>query len=465
MAEKQKTIGKPVSVKGNGLHTGVEVTLTFHPAPINTGIVFRRSDIENNPSIKAIVENVVDTSRGTAIEENGARIYTVEHVLAAVAGNGIDNIYIDLNGQETPILDGSARVFFDSIAEAGVVEQDAEKYIFTLKEKISYSDPERGIEIIAYPDDKLSLNVLIDYNSTFLVNQYALLNDVKDFRQEIACCRTFVFLHELEMLLKNNLIKGGDLSNAIVIIDREINQEELDRLATLFNKPKVQVKSQGVLNNVDLYFNNEPARHKLLDLYGDLVLAGCPVNAKIIAKKPGHFSNTEFAKLLKKVIKKERAKVVVPYYNPADTPILDVLQVRKLLPHRYPFLLVDKIIELEKLHIVGIKNVTFNENFFVGHFPDEPLMPGVLIVEAMAQVGGILVLHDVPDPENYATYFLRINNVRFRSKVVPGDTLILKLELIDPIRRGIANMKATAFVGDTVVAEAELMAQVAKIKN
>lgn len=465
MAEKQKTIGKPVTVKGNGLHTGVEVTLTFHPAPVNTGFVFRRTDIENHPTVKALVENVVDTSRGTAIEENGVKIYTVEHVLASVSGMGIDNVFIDLNGQETPILDGSARIYFDALLEAGTVEQNAEKYTFSLKEKIYYSDPEKGIEITAYPDEKFSINVLIDYDSNILVNQYALMNDVKDFREEIACCRTFVFLHELEMLLKNNLIKGGDLSNAIVIIDREVSQDELDRLATLFNKPKVQVKAQGILNNVDLYFNNEPARHKLLDFYGDLALIGCPINAKIIAKKPGHFSNTEFAKILRKIIKKDRAKVTVPYYNPAETPILDIMQIRKLLPHRYPFLLVDKVIELEKTHIIGVKNVTFNENYFVGHFPDEPLMPGVLIVEAMAQVGGILVLHDIPDPENYATYFLRINNVRFRSKVVPGDTLILKLELIDPIRRGIANMKATAFVGETVVAEAELMAQVAKIKN
>ncbi len=464
MAFKQKTIAKPVTVKGNGLHTGVEVTLTFLPAPTNNGVVFKRTDIDGNPIIKAIIENVADTSRGTVLEENGVRVNTVEHVLAAVFALGIDNILIELNGQETPILDGSSRIYFDEINMAGVVEQEAEKYIYSLKEKIVYNDPEKGIEITAYPDDKFSINVLIDYESNFLVNQYATLEDIKDFRDEISCCRTFVFLHELETLAKNNLIKGGDLSNAIVICDRDVTQEELDRLAELFNKPKVQVKSQGVLNNVDLYFSNEPARHKLLDFLGDLSLIGCPINAKIIAKKSGHFSNTEFVKIIKKIIKKEKGKVAVPVYNTTVAPLLDVLQIRKLLPHRYPFLLVDKIIELTESYVVGIKNVTINENFFTGHFPEEPVMPGVLIIEAMAQVGGILVLHDVPDPENYATYFLKINNVRFKNKVVPGDSLILKMELIDPIRRGIANMKATAFVGNTVVAEGELMAQVAKTK-
>lgn len=465
MAEKQKTITNPVTIKGNGLHTGIEATLTFLPAPVNTGVVFRRTDIDSKPVIRAVIENVADTSRGTALEENNIRVNTVEHVIAAITANGIDNIFIEMNGQEVPILDGSARIYFDELHKAGLAEQDAEKYCFTLKEKIIYSDPSKGVEITAYPDDKLSINVLIDYESSILVNQYAMLEDMKDFREEISGCRTFVFLHELERLSKSNLIKGGDLSNAIVIIDRDVSQEELDRLAELFNKPKVQVKPQGVLNNVDLYFSNEPARHKLLDLYGDLALIGCQVNARIIAKKPGHFANTEFAKIIKKLVKKDKTKIAVPKYNPAVTPLLDTMQVRKLLPHRYPFLLVDKIIELADSHVVGIKNVTFNENFFTGHFPEEPVMPGVLIVEAMAQVGGILVLHDVPDPENYATYFLKINNVRFKNKVVPGDTLILKMELIDPIRRGIANMKATAFVGDSIVAEGELMAQVARIKN
>ncbi|MBI5219067.1 MAG: bifunctional UDP-3-O-[3-hydroxymyristoyl] N-acetylglucosamine deacetylase/3-hydroxyacyl-ACP dehydratase [Bacteroidia bacterium] len=465
MAEKQKTIGKSITIKGFGLHTGAEVVLTFHPSVENTGYQFRRIDLENHPVIKAVSDNVVDTSRGTSLEENGIRVHTVEHVLAAVSGLGIDNIIIDVTSQETPIMDGSSKMFVEALLEAGIVQQEAEKYCYAIKEKIEYIDKEKGVEIIAYPDDKFSMNVLIDYDSHALVNQYATLDSLEEFEKNISCCRTFVFFHDLEPLLKNNLIKGGDLSNAIVIIEREVTQDELDRLAKLFNKPTVQVKPQGILNNLELYFNDEPARHKLLDFLGDLALIGCPLKAKIIAKRPGHYANTEFSKILRKIVKKERTKTPAPRYNPSKAPILDNSQIKKMLPHRYPFLLVDKVIELNETSVVGIKNVTFNEYFFTGHFPDEPVMPGVLIIEAMAQVGGILVLSAVPDPENYSTYFLKINNVRFKNKVVPGDTLILKLELMDPIRRGVANVKATAFVGDTIVTEAELMAQVVKNKK
>lgn len=465
MSTKQRTIAKAVSVKGKGLHTGSDVTLTFNPAPENTGFVFRRTDLENKPTIKAVAENVVDTSRGTTLAENNAKVYTIEHVLASLCGLEIDNAIIDLDGPETPILDGSARFYIEALQSAGITEQAEDRYVYTIKEKIEYKDENKGVHIIAFPDDKFSLQVLIDYNSSVLVNQYATLDSIQDFSSEISKCRTFVFLHEIELLLKNNLIKGGDLSNAIVFIDREISQDELDRLAEVFNKPKIQVKPQGYLNNIDLHFTNEPARHKLLDFVGDLALAGYPVNGRFIAVKPGHLSNTEFAKILRKIIKKDRLKPAVPVYDPTKAPVLDIKQIKKLLPHRYPFLLVDKIIEMNETSVVGIKNVTFNEQFFVGHFPEEPVMPGVLQIEAMAQVGGILVLSGVPDPENYSTYFLKINNVRFKQKVSPGDTLIIKMELIDPIRRGIANMKATAFVGDNIVTEGELMAQVAKDKS
>ena len=465
MTEKQRTISKPVSVTGKGLHTGIDATLTFNPAPENSGYQFRRIDLEGHPIIKALAENVVDTSRGTAIEENGIRINTVEHVLAALSGLQIDNALIDLTGPETPIIDGSAKAFVDALLEAGIKEQNAERYYYHIKEKIEFKNPEKGIEIVAFPDDKFSVNVLIDYDSKVLINQYATLDSIEEFKENISCCRTFVFLHELEQLVKHNLIKGGDMNNAIVIIDKAISQEELDKLALLFNKPKVQVKPQGILNNLELYYPNEPARHKLLDFIGDLALIGCPIKGRIVAKKPGHLSNTEFSKIIRKIVKKDKNKPQVPVYDPNKEPILDIIKIKKMLPHRYPFLLVDKIIEMSETTVVGIKNVTNNENFFMGHFPSEPVMPGVLIIEAMAQVGGLLVLSGVPDPENYSTYFLKINNVRFKDKVVPGDTLIIKLELVDAVRRGVCNVKATAFVGETIVTEAELMAQIVKNKS
>ncbi len=465
MAEKQRTLKEPVSFTGKGLHTGVDVTLKINPAPDSHGYVFKRVDLPDQTLIHALAENVVDTSRGTTLEENGARVHTVEHVLASLAGMSIDNALIEIDGPETPILDGSSRIYVEGIAKAGTVEQHTDRKFFVLKEKLEYYDEEKNIHIIAYPDKIQSINVLIDYNSRVLGNQYASLEDINDFREEIAPCRTFVFLHELEFLAKNNLIKGGDLDNAIVIVDRQVSQPELDRLAELFEKPKMAVQPEGILNNIDLRFPNEPARHKLLDMVGDLALVGRWFKAKIIATRPGHTANTEFARLLRQMMKKEALKRSVPVYNPNVPPVIDINGIRKSLPHRPPFLLIDKVIHMDEKSVVAVKNVTMNEPFFVGHFPDEPIMPGVLQIEALAQAGGMLVLGNVDDPENYATYFMKIDKVKFKQKVVPGDTLILKADLLEPIRRGIAQMFGEIFVGDKLVAEGELMAQIIKINN
>jgi len=464
MAEKQRTLAKEVNISGKGLHTGLNASLAMKPATANHGIRFMRIDLEENPIVHAIVDNVVDTSRGTTIDENGARIGTIEHLMAALHGCGIDNALIEIDAPEVPILDGSSKPIVDLIIAAGIVELDADKKYFELKERIEFVDVDKGIEIVAFPDDHLSITVQIDYNSKVLGNQYASLNTLSEFAKEIASCRTFVFLHELELLVKHNLIKGGDVDNAIVIVDKKVSQEELDHLATLFNKPKVSVQPEGVLNNIELRFRNEPARHKLLDMVGDLMLIGMPIKARIIASRPGHHANTEFVKMLRKIIKKENLKPAVPRYNPNELPLWDINQIMKVLPHRPPFLLIDKIVSRTESTIVGIKNVTMNEPFFVGHFPGKPVMPGVLIVEAMAQCGGLLALNSVPDPENYLTYFLKIDKVKFKKQVVPGDTLIFKLELIEPIRRGIMTMWAQAFVGDTLATEAELCAQIAKVK-
>ena len=459
MVQKQWTLAHPFTIEGRGLHTGVHVTMTFLPAPVNHAFKFRRTDLPGQPIIKADAYNVIDTSRGTLLEENGARVGTIEHALAALVGMGLDNVLIDINNEEAPIIDGSSRVFAEGIEKAGMAEQDAERKYLVIKEKVAYRDERTGSELIALPDDDFSLNVMISFNSRVLNNQYATLGSIADFRNEIANCRTFVFLHELEFLLKhNNLIKGGDLSSAIVIIDKDIQQEELDRLADLFNHEHVAVKKEGILNNVDLYFDNECARHKLLDVIGDLALTGRHIKGRIIATKPGHGANTMMAKALKKtMIRHENS---APDYDPNAEPILDVMQISRLLPHRYPFLMVDKIIDIRENQITGIKNVTINEPYFQGHFPDEQVMPGVLLVEAMAQTGGLLVLSQLEG--KYSTYFIRIDNVKFRKKVVPGDTLIFKLELTSPIRRGIANMRGLCFVGDKVVAEGEFMAQIVK---
>lgn len=461
MIIKQKTLAREFSLSGKGLHTGCIVTMTFKPAPINHGFKFQRIDLDDKPILEASAELVIDTSRGTVIGIGDARISTIEHSLAALTGLNLDNVLIEIDNEEVPIMDGSSKFFVEAIEKAGIIEQDAEREYFIVKERIALKDEKTGSEIIALPDTDYSLNVMISFNSQVLNNQFATLESLENFKTEISPCRTFVFLHELEFLQKNNLVKGGDLDNAIVIMDRQVNQDELDRLADLFNHERVEVKPQGVLNNIDLQFENECARHKLLDVIGDLSLAGKRIKGRIIATKPGHGINTGFAALLQKEIRKTEADTAVPEYNPSVPPIMDNVKIRTYLPHRFPFLLVDKIIDIKDKFIVGVKNVTNNESFFPGHFPEEPVMPGVLIIEAMAQTGGLYVLHD--KTEKYSTYFLKIDNVKFRKKVVPGDTLLIKVILTSPIRRGIANMKGLCFVGDSLVAEGDFMAQIVKL--
>ena len=458
MEVKQKTLAKSFKIEGKGLHTGVNVTMNFLPAPENHGFKFKRTDLPNQPVIDADVDLVIDTSRGTLLEKDGARIGTIEHALAALVGMDLDNVLIEVNNEEAPIMDGSSRFFTEAIVKAGVVEQAAERDYFEIREKIQIYDEKSGSELIALPDDDYRLNVLISFKSKVLNNQYATLESISNFKEEISNCRTFVFLHELEFLLNNNLIKGGDLKNAIVIIDKEIGQKELNRLADLFNHERVEVKPQGILNNLDLHFDNECARHKLLDVIGDLALCGKRIKGRIIATKPGHGPNTQFAKELKKAYKELEAGP--PDYDVEDIPLYDINQIKEMLPHRYPFLMVDKILRITENEVVGIKNISANESYFQGHFPDEPVMPGVLLIEAMAQTGGILVLSRLE--EKYSTYFIRVDNVKFRKKVVPGDTLVFKIVLTSPIRRGIATMKGLTYVGSKIVAEGEFMAQIVK---
>ncbi len=464
MSEKQRTLAKEVSLSGKGLHSGIEVTLTFKPAPVNHGYKFCRVDLPDKPVIDALAEHVTDTSRGTTLVHNNASVATIEHVLAALHGLQIDNALIEMDGPEAPIMGGSSWKFVEAIREAGIVEQKDDRNYFIVKQKITFSDEEHGVDLMVYPDDHFSVNVFIDYNSRILGNQYAILDTIEDFPEEISKSRTFVFFHELEPLFRMGLIKGGDLDNAIVILEKEVEQSEIDRIAKMFNRPGINTHTAGVLNNTELRYPNEPARHKLLDIMGDLALVGHPIRGKIVATRPGHYANTRLAKVMRQEIKKALLKKDIPVYDPSIPPVFSLDEIKKRLPHRYPFLLVDKIIALGESSIIGIKNVTFNEQFFQGHFPEESVMPGVLMVEALAQTGGLLVLSTVDEPEKYSTYFLKIDKVKFKSKVVPGDTIILKMELTDVIRRGIVTMYGQAFVGNKLVVEGELTAQVVKNK-
>ncbi len=461
---KQKTLKKPVSIEGVGLHTGENVKMTLKPAPENYGFKFVRIDLEGKPEIEASAQYVTKTQRGTVLEKNGVQIHTTEHVLAALTGMDIDNCIIELNAAEPPIKDGSSKFFVQMIDQAGIEEQDTEREEFVVKKVISYVDPETESEILIMPADHYEITAMVDFGTKVLGTQNAYLKDLKDFKTEIAPARTFSFLHELEMLLKNGLIKGGDLSNAIIFVDKEISDETKELLKDYFKKDDFEVKPNGILNNIDLQWPNEAARHKLLDVMGDLALVGTKLKGKVIANKPGHKVNTAFAKKLQKIIKNERRNKV-PEFDLNKPPLMDIEKIMSLLPHRPPFLMVDRILELSDKHVVGMKNVTMNEAFFVGHFPGAPVMPGVLQVEAMAQTGGILVLSSVPDPENYLTYFMKMDKVKFKRKVKPGDTLIFKADLISPIRRGICHMQAYAYANGQLVAEAEMMAQIVKKEN
>ena len=459
--DKQHTLSESVSISGTGLHTGILVDMTLQPANPGFGIQFQRIDLPNQPLIKADCDLVTDTSRGTTLQVGDAKVSTVEHILAALVGLGVDNLLIELNGPEIPIMDGSSAPFIEAIEKVGVLEQDAAKAWYSIDENIFHYDEDKRVEMVAMPALDYQITALIDFNSPVLGTQHAALKTIKDFKSEIAPCRTFCFLHELETLLEHDLIKGGDINNAIVVVDKPVTDEEMGRLAKVFKRDKIEVKSEGYLNNLELRFPNEPARHKLLDVVGDLALIGYPIKARIIANRPGHSSNVEFAKKIKQYIKKNKNIKDVPVYDPSATPVYTLEQIEKTLPHRHPFLLVDKIIELTDTSIVGVKNVTFNEWFFPGHFPGNPVMPGVLQIEALAQTGGILCINAMPIGK-YDTYFLKINNCKFKQMVKPGDTMLLKLELMAPIRRGICEMRGTVYVNGKVATESELVAQVVK---
>ncbi|MGY6647864.1 bifunctional UDP-3-O-[3-hydroxymyristoyl] N-acetylglucosamine deacetylase/3-hydroxyacyl-ACP dehydratase [Wenyingzhuangia sp. IMCC45574] len=460
---KQKTIQNEVTLTGVGLHTGQDVTMVFKPAPENNGYTFVRVDLEGKPSIEAKVEYVTTTERGTNLEKMGVSINTSEHVLAAAVGLQIDNLVIEINASEPPIMDGSSKYFIEALESAGIVEQEAEVDEYIVKDVVSFKDEETGSEIILMPSDKYEITTMVDFGTQILGTQNATLDNISDFKEEISAARTFSFLHELEMLLEHNLIKGGDLNNAIVYVDKEISESTLSKLKEAFGKDDIKATPNGILDNLELRWANEAARHKLLDVIGDLALVGTRIRGKVIANKPGHKVNTLFGKRLANIIKQEKRNSV-PNYDLNQPPLMDIHAIMKLLPHRPPFLLIDRILELSDSHVVGMKNVSMNEPFFVGHFPDAPVMPGVLQIEAMAQCGGVLVLSTVPDPDNYLTYFMKMDNVKFKQKVLPGDTLIFKAELITPIRRGICHMKSVGYANGRVVVEAELMAQIAKKK-
>ncbi len=451
-----------MTFSGRGLHSGKDVRLSLCPAPEDHGFVFRRIDLSPPVDIAADIDLVVEVARGTTLEFQGVRVATVEHLLSALVGMQVDNCLIELDGAEIPILDGSAKLFIEYIEEAGIVSQKAERRYFVLDETIHFRDEEKDVEISAVPFDKYSITVMIDYNSEVIGKQFAELRDLSEFKEHFASSRTFCFLHEIEPLLAAGLIKGGDLSNAIVIAEEALPEEKLAELAEIFNQSLSGAKREGIVNHVDLRYNNEPARHKLMDVIGDLALVGMPIKARIIASRTGHASNVAFGKKLKKFIKEKNRLQEVPSYDPNEQPVHDLNAISKILPHRSPFLLVDKVIEISHDHIVGVKNVTYNEPFFVGHFPGDQVMPGVLQIEAMAQTGGILVLSFVDDPENYSTYFLKIDNCKFKHPVVPGDTMLIKMTMTQPIRRGICQMKGAIYVGNNVVTEAELVAKIFK---
>ena len=450
----QLTLQAPFTLSGKGLHSGLDITATFSPAPVGTGYRFRRVDLPDSPEIEAVAENIVDTTRGTVLGRNGVKVSTVEHALAALYAAGIDNCLIEVNGPELPILDGSAIRYSDEIERIGLVEQNADKDFYIIKEKIQIKDEASGSILTVYPDNGFSVEVMVEYNSKVLPNQFAILDDIADFRQEVASARTFVFVREIETLSKLGLIKGGDLDNAIVIYDEIVPQETIDRICDVMDVPHMNLNHLGYINPTPLKWDNEPARHKLMDVIGDLALIGRPIRGRVVAIRPGHTVNSKFTRMMRKEVR----------HTEVQSPVIDINGIRKLLPHRYPFLLIDKIIELDKKHAVAVKNVTVNEPFFQGHFPQEPVMPGVLQVEAMAQTAGVLVLNFLEDPEKYSTYFLKIDNVKFRQKVVPGATLLLSVQLMTEIRRGCAVVKGYAFVGEKIACEAEFMAQIIKNK-
>lgn len=465
MSDKQRTIQKAVSITGKGLHTGSAVTLTFNPAPENHWFKFQRIDLEGSPIVDADCDLVVDTSRGTTLEKNGVRVHTTEHVLAALVGMGVDNCLIQVTGPEMPIMDGSSLNFIEILETVGIIEQDAERDYFELTENLTYEDPIKKVEMLAVPQDEFRVTVMVDYGSEVLGTQHASMYNIGEFVKEIAPCRTFVFLRELEALLAHNLIKGGDMDNAIVLVDSDLPEEKLNHLRTVFNKPDVEVKGRGVLNNTKLRFFNEPARHKLLDIVGDLALVGKPLKIHVLAALPGHAGNVAFAKKIKALAKTQKIEKDYPKVDLTKAPLLNTVEIMKLLPHRQPMLLIDKIMELSLEHVIGVKNVTMNEDIFKGHFPGNPVFPGVYLIEAMAQCGGVLVLKTVPDPENYLTFFIKIDGVKFRQQVVPGDTVVFSLRLVTPIRRGICHMKGVAYVNNKPVMEGEMMAQIIKVKG